>query len=528
MKPIELRMPDRSIAALHAAVLFILAGAAGCSGGGGDDLELFVPREIPERVWVKLKEERDSIGPIEGLEAEYEFHEHPNGLPYHLYVPPALSPGERYPLVMFLHGRGDLALDVHGGFPKGFWSLPRVQERHPHVLFLPRHRTEADNWTTDEYRSMVMEALDDLIADLNGDPELPDVDTARIYSTGFSLAGRGTWNYVRNFPERFAAACPLAGYDAGPQTEIEAMPIRHVPTWIFCGSDDEGVNGSRNSFRALKAARARDVRYHEFAGHGHVIDDFAWLTDGFVDWMFAQRRSAWVPPQPATEEPMNVIFLHHSTGGIVWDAGVKKWFKKYNRKYKTNYNVGERAFPAESPYGWNNYPYDYWNIWVKNAGDEPYQNEPTLEMLTPEYNVIVFKHCFPVGHIGPDTGSPDPESPEKRLENYFVQYEALKDKMHEFPDTRFLVWTCAALVESKTDEAEARRTRQFVDWVKNDWDEPGDNIFLWDFYALETEGGLYLRPEYARSSTDSHPHKKFAKKVAPLFAERIVEVIEGR
>ena len=229
-----------------------------------------------------------------------------------------------------------------------------------------------------------------------------------------------------------------------------------------------------------------------------------------------------------TEDTVNIIFLHHSTGNVIWKAGVQKWFKKYNKKHGTKYDVVERIFPAESPYGWNNYPYDYWNIWVKNAGPYPYQNEPTLEMLTRDYDLIVFKHCFPVGAIDEDTGAPDVASSEKRIENYVLQYEALKKKMHEFPGTKFLVWTGAALVRQATDEARALRTKRFFDWVKNEWDEPGDNIFLWDFYGLETEGGLYLKDEYAESPTNSHPNKKFAKTAAPLLCQRMVDVLEGR
>ena len=68
--------------------------------------------------------------------------------------------------------------------------------------------------------------------------------------------------------------------------------------------------------------------------------------------------------------------------------------------------------------------------------------------------------------------------------------------MRSFPDTTFIVWTGAALTEATTTPDEAQRTREFFDWVKAEWDEPGDNIFLWDFYELETEGGPYMKPEY--------------------------------
>jgi hypothetical protein len=226
-----------------------------------------------------------------------------------------------------------------------------------------------------------------------------------------------------------------------------------------------------------------------------------------------------------SEDAMKIVFLHHSIGEVIWRGGVKKWFKTYNKENGTNYKIKERAFPAESPYGWNNFPYDYWNIWVKHAGN---MREPTLELLTSEYDVVVFKHCYPVSSIQPDTGTPAIDSQEKRIENYVLQYNALKEKLHQFPETKFLVWTGAAQVRAKSNEEEGLRARKWAEWVKNEWDEPGDNIFVWDFFELETEGGLFLSEEHANGPRDSHPNKSFAKAVAPDLCGRIVDVIEGR
>lgn len=240
--------------------------------------------------------------------------------------------------------------------------------------------------------------------------------------------------------------------------------------------------------------------------------------------------------------PYRIIFLHHSTGDAINKGGIRripyigrfinqefyisKWLKKYNQENNTNYIFHEQFFPKSEPYGWNNYPYDYYNIWVKNAGDKPYMEEPTLEILTKEYDMIIFKHCFPVSNIEEDINQPDINSPEKRLENYKLQYAALKKKFNEFPNTRFLVWTGAVQTESNITRAQAERAKTFFDWVKNEWDTPNDNIFLWDFYELETEGKLFLKPEYAYTPDNSHPNKTFAKRAAPLLCERIVEVIQ--
>jgi hypothetical protein len=153
--------------------------------------------------------------------------------------------------------------------------------------------------------------------------------------------------------------------------------------------------------------------------------------------------------------------------------------------------------------------------------------EPTLEMLTKKYDVIIFKHCYPVSKILADTGTPDIDSNIKRLENYKLQYNALKRKMHEFPDNKFIVWSPAVLVKSQLHEDEARRTYEFYRWIIDEWDEKGDNIFIWDFYKYETEGGLYLLDKYAGGATNSHPDKDFAARVTPLFCKFVIDVVNG-
>ena len=237
----------------------------------------------------------------------------------------------------------------------------------------------------------------------------------------------------------------------------------------------------------------------------------------------------------------NIIFLHHSTGNRIWRGGlskiadklgfngdVSKWFDNYSQKNSKNYKITETNFPKESPYGWNNYPYDYYNIWVKNAGEKPYKEEPTLEILTKKYDVIIFKHCFPGSNIKPNDEQPDINSSKKTLDNYKLQYEALKKKMLEFPNTKFILWTLTAQLESQSGEGEAERANEFYEWVKTDWDNTGDNIYLWDFREFQVEGGLYFKNEYADAENNSHPNSNFSSKVAPYFCKRVVDIIEER
>ena len=235
-----------------------------------------------------------------------------------------------------------------------------------------------------------------------------------------------------------------------------------------------------------------------------------------------------------------IVFLHHSTGNCIWvgktnryiykltkKGDVQKFFGDYNRRNKTNYQITQRFFPAAKPYGWNNYPYDYYNIWVKNGSNPFYLGESTLVTLSKEFDVIIFKHCFPVSRIKEDLGTPNIDSDEKRIENYKLQYNALKEKMHEYPNTKFIIWTPAVCIRNEINEGEAKRTFQFYKWMIDEWKEKGDNIYIWDFYKYETEGDLYLQDKNAITQDNSHPGPEFSARIAPLFSKYITDVIES-
>lgn len=249
---------------------------------------------------------------------------------------------------------------------------------------------------------------------------------------------------------------------------------------------------------------------------------------------------------------IKIIFLHQSTGSIIWQGdkislvqraarklspglthrvGKKPilplLFEEYNEVNDKNYLIKEMPFPKVKTYGGSNNPYDYYNIWVKNSGEKPFMEVPTLEMLSKEYQVIILKHCFPVSNILPDEDSPDINSRKKTIANYKLQYSALKEKFNEFPDTKFILFTGAAQIKSSASEDQAKRAKEFFYWVINEWDQPGDNIYLWDLYNLQTEEGLYFKNEYAESSNDPHPSGAFAGRVVNLLFNRIIDIIEN-
>ena len=238
----------------------------------------------------------------------------------------------------------------------------------------------------------------------------------------------------------------------------------------------------------------------------------------------------------------SAIFLHHSTGqGVFVDGKVASWINQYNSKNGTNYTVTARAYPG-TPYPWENYPYDYWNLWLNGQCSTVDANTQCLGNILQSYDMVIFKHCFPGAGIGPDQGTPAVNSPVKTIGNYKLQYRALRNLMDQYPAKKFIVWTLAPLHRLGTTTEEATRAREFVNWVKSTWlSEDGKthpNIYIFDFYNLVAESNtnpvngkvncLKYEYEISHSNGDSHPNLLANQTVGPVFAEFIVNTFKGQ
>lgn len=234
----------------------------------------------------------------------------------------------------------------------------------------------------------------------------------------------------------------------------------------------------------------------------------------------------------------NVIFLHHSTGGNVYHEGqVAEYINTYNQQHQTNINITEKAYPND-PWPWENYPYDYWKLWIDGSCENSQSGIECLSSLAQQYDVIIFKHCFPGAGIKSDKSNGDITSSKKTLPNYKLQYRALRELFDTMPDTKFIAWTLAPLHQLSTNKDEANRAREFVEWVNNEWlTEDGKehpNIFVFDFFSLAAEldsnsvVGKFncLKYEYegSHSNGDSHPNKLANETIGPIFGQEIVEV----
>lgn len=204
---------------------------------------------------------------------------------YYLMRPKDYDEKRRYPLVLALHGRGGnttaagvLGSEVNREKYPCFVMAP--MSPRPFRWGAPKSRSKDDN-ARQEKLPAVLQAIEALQKELR-------IDAARIYVTGQSMGGAGSFAAVAARPNLFAAAVPVCGGWDGN----EAPKMAKVPFWIFHGADDKvvPVARSREMVAALKEAGAI-ARYTEYEGVRHNSWVRAYDTAELWEWLFAQRRA---------------------------------------------------------------------------------------------------------------------------------------------------------------------------------------------------------------------------------------------
>lgn len=208
-------------------------------------------------------------------------------LPYLLYQPPGWAEEPR-PFVLFLHGAGERGSDVARVASHG---IPREIERgknFPFVAVSPQC-PHAAAWV--DLCDPLLALIEDLIEDLN-------LDARRIYVTGLSMGGFGTWKLAAMKPERFAALVPVCG-GGNPDW---APRLRELPTWAFHGAEDTvvSVRHSQAIVQALEALGA-PIRFTVYPGVGHDSWTRTYENPELYDWLLGQRRTHELEPTTAAE-----------------------------------------------------------------------------------------------------------------------------------------------------------------------------------------------------------------------------------
>ncbi|MBU0638991.1 MAG: dienelactone hydrolase family protein [Planctomycetes bacterium] len=206
---------------------------------------------------------------------------HFNGVPYRyaVWVPPEYDENQCWPVVLFLHGKGECGDDgvfhTTVGLGKAIRKNP---ERFPALVVMPQmpvdHRWEGP------MLDLALATLTETMHEYNGDPE-------RVVLTGLSLGGYGTWALGALAPKQFCALVPICG---GGQP-ADAERLARVPIWCLHGDADPvvPVERSREMVAAVQRAGGQ-IRYSELPGVTHNSWDPAYSDQEVIAWMLSQRR----------------------------------------------------------------------------------------------------------------------------------------------------------------------------------------------------------------------------------------------
>lgn len=217
-------------------------------------------------------------------------------LNYRLLFPDA-DTLRKYPLVIFLHGSGERGNDNDAQLKWGVenFATDENMKLYPAFVIAPQC-PESAGWSsfsraqkTAETRllpspSKPMELLIALIKDM---VKKSPIDTNRIYITGLSMGGFGTYDAIERYPSLFAAAVPVCG--GGDVSK--ASLIAHIPIWIFHGSEDPAVSPqyALEMLAALTKAGAHPG-FTQYPETGHFSWIAAYSDPMMLAWMFRQRK----------------------------------------------------------------------------------------------------------------------------------------------------------------------------------------------------------------------------------------------
>ena len=208
-------------------------------------------------------------------------------LRYALLKPNKTEADKKYPLVIALHGAAGRGAKnwLRNSAANAALGKPEMRERNPCYVLAPVTE-KGETWRNvgslvgNERMTDVLELIDHLLKDL-------PIDRKRIYVTGQSMGGAGTYAAIATRPDFFAAAVPVCG----KHTPEDAKTIVKTPIWIFHGAKDKvvDVKNSRDMVEALKKVGG-EPKYTEYPKAGHDSWTPAYKDEKMWLWMFEQRR----------------------------------------------------------------------------------------------------------------------------------------------------------------------------------------------------------------------------------------------
>ncbi len=196
---------------------------------------------------------------------------------YLLYLPEDYKkdPEKKWPLMLFLHGAGERGSDLNKVKAHGPPKIVEGKKDFPFIVVSPQC---PENAWWEPFQLIAL--LDEIQAAYRVDPD-------RVYLTGLSMGGFGTWDLATRYPDRFAAIAPICG-GGNP---VLARRIRDIPAWVFHGDKDPLVPIARSEemVEALKRAGA-DIKFTRYEGVSHDSWTKSYENQELYTWFLSHKR----------------------------------------------------------------------------------------------------------------------------------------------------------------------------------------------------------------------------------------------
>lgn len=209
-------------------------------------------------------------------------------LRYCLYLPENYSKNKKYPVLLFLHGMGSVGTDYVGAtnaIKPAFTDNADILKTA--IIVAPQTSDAGGFWPIGNdqkgWGAVAMRLLLDVEKNYS-------CDTNRIYITGNSMGGHGTWNLLETYGDHFAAGAPMCGWSDNVDN---ASKLKDIPIWIYHGDSDPTVpvTSSRSIYNAIKSAGGTKVKYTELSGVQHDCWTQAYQNRELWSWMFSKNKA---------------------------------------------------------------------------------------------------------------------------------------------------------------------------------------------------------------------------------------------
>ena len=215
--------------------------------------------------------------------------------PQYLVFAPNGNTDTKLPLLIFLHGAGGVGDDINEvkGKPTEIWERIQEFKKDPCIVVAPQCLLKSKSgergiWTREDLNLL----LQDLKATL-------PVDDRRIYLSGISMGGYGTWAWAAHDPHHFAAIAPIVGgigkkgpKDVTPDFDQWATTLAQIPVYAFVGALDKTVPPERSErmIAAIQKAGGKEAKLKVYPDEGHGAARVVVASEEYYDWLFSHKR----------------------------------------------------------------------------------------------------------------------------------------------------------------------------------------------------------------------------------------------